>query len=75
MYWFEGALISLATSILGSGIREDVIVRTVEFGVDQGKKNFQAVIMSLPHLILVEAEVRDGRTTIKLTKTMRLSPI
>lgn len=75
MYWFEGVLISLATSIHESGIREDIITRTVEFGVEQGKENFQAVIMSLFHLILVEVNVRDRRTTIKLTKTMRLSPI
>ncbi|KAL6717694.1 hypothetical protein ACLMJK_005609 [Lecanora helva] len=59
-YWLEGALISLVPKLNRPGILQKAIADVVHFGhVDSGHEAFNAVIISIEHLVLLKRH-HDG---------------
>ncbi|KAI1734381.1 hypothetical protein F4680DRAFT_438595 [Xylaria scruposa] len=73
MYWHEDVLVSLTLRPDG-----EAITQAVSWGLDQGRKNFQIVVLSLFEVAF--AEVRPGKGTkgkplVKISKPIYLSPL
>lgn len=53
-YWFEGALVSLVPRLDRPGVLEKAIADVVQYGHKKcGRTNFNAVLISIEHLVLV----------------------
>lgn len=71
MYWVGDVLVSLATQLDGGKIRD-----AVTWGIEQGRNNFQIVILSLFEAVFVEVSSSDsGTPTIHTSDAIRLSPL
>jgi hypothetical protein len=75
MYWFEDVLVCLATFIHQKDVHDATIAKLARFGIQNGRKNFQGVILSLLDCILLEVQVVNETTMIKHTKVIGLSHI
>lgn len=75
MYWFEDVVVSLATFIHHVEVHDAIIAKTAKFGIQSGRKNFQAVILSLLDCILFEVQVVNEKTVIKHTQVIELIPL
>lgn len=72
-YWFEEALICLVPRLDSPGILEKAVVDAIEYGRANCIKNsFNAVLMSIEHLVLIKS-LPDG--TVDHTELMPLIPI
>lgn len=70
MYWFEDVLVSLTLVVDGKAITE-----AVTWGVECGRTNFQAVVLSIFKVAFVEVSLEDGELVVKLTESVNLSPL
>ncbi|PGH09824.1 hypothetical protein GX51_00511 [Blastomyces parvus] len=70
IYWFDNVLISLVPEVPQQ--RHIYIDKTVSFGLQQGKHAFQAILLSLSTVILVEVEDVDGIPVVKHTEPLEL---
>ncbi|KKZ67337.1 hypothetical protein EMCG_06986 [[Emmonsia] crescens] len=70
IYWFDNVLVSLVSEIPQQ--RHIHVDRTVDFGLQQGKLAFQAILLSLSTVILLDVEVVDGIPMVKHTDPLEL---
>ncbi|KAI2888151.1 hypothetical protein CBS63078_10545 [Aspergillus niger] len=71
IYWFNDALVSLTLVIDGEAIN-----RAVEWGLQQGRANFQIVVLSLFKVALAEVTMRkNGVPIVKCSSGLDLSPL
>ncbi|KAI0185666.1 hypothetical protein EV127DRAFT_441051 [Xylaria flabelliformis] len=73
MYWHEGVLVSLALRPDG-----EAITQAVSWGLDQGRKNFQIVVLSLFEVAFAEVSFgkgKDEKPLVKITKPVYLSAL
>lgn len=70
MYWHQGVLISLVLVINGEAVTKAVI-----WGIEQGRTNFQIVVMSLFNVAFVEVSRRTKRPFVKVSHAINLSPL
>ncbi|KAI0143144.1 hypothetical protein GGR57DRAFT_495329 [Xylariaceae sp. FL1272] len=71
MYWLEEVLISLTMTHDGG-----IITKTVDWGLKQGRKNFQVLILSLFEATFVEVSLRhDDTPRLKVSEPVNLSPL
>ena len=72
-YWFEGALICLIPRLDCPGILEEAVVDAIDYGrAHCAKRSFNAVLISIEHLVLVKS-LPDG--SVDHTKLMPLIPV
>ena len=69
MYWLEGVLVSLALVIDG-----EAITKAVTWGIEQGRANFQIVVLSLFKAAFAEVS-DDEKPFVKVSGTVDLSPL
>lgn len=70
-YWFENVLVSLTLVVDGGAI-----TKAVSLGIEQGRGNFQIVVLSLFKVAFVEVSSgKDGKPTVKLSEPIDLSPL
>lgn len=60
IYWFENVLISLVPNTVFEKDTEAAIAKAVEYGLEEGKINFQIVVFSILNAIMLEVHVKDG---------------
>ncbi|OJD11172.1 hypothetical protein AJ78_08004 [Emergomyces pasteurianus Ep9510] len=70
IYWFNNILVSLIPEIPQQ--RHIYIDRTVTFGLQRGKAAFQAILLSLSTVVLLDVEVVDGTVLVKHTYPLEL---
>ncbi|PCD21341.1 hypothetical protein AU210_016307 [Fusarium oxysporum f. sp. radicis-cucumerinum] len=71
MYWHEDVLISLSLMIDGKAITD-----AVTYGVEQGRANFQIVVLSLFKVAFAEVSFGDdGEPFVEVSKAIPLSPL
>ncbi|PFH57143.1 hypothetical protein XA68_15441 [Ophiocordyceps unilateralis] len=71
MYWHEKVLVSLVLSIDGESIS-----KAVEFGIQQGRTNFQIAFLTLFCVKLAEVSLDgDGKPFLKHCSSLPLSPL
>lgn len=72
-YWFEGALVSLVPRLNRPGILEKAVADVVQYGKREcGRITFNAVIISIEHLVLVKSFPSGA---VDHTKVLPLIPI
>jgi len=65
IYWFEDVLVSLVPdTAFRSGI-EAAIAKVVESGREEGKPGFQAMILSLTRVVMLQVSVKNRDTVVK----------
>ncbi|RWA03903.1 hypothetical protein EKO27_g11201 [Xylaria grammica] len=70
MYWFQGVLISLTLVTDGAAI-----TKAVAWGLEQGRSNFQIVVLSLFQVAFAEVFVDgDEKPCVKWSEPLYLSP-
>jgi hypothetical protein len=67
IYWFENVLISLVPNTVFEKDTEAAIAKAVEYGLEEGKINFQVVVFSILNAIMLEVHVKDGAKAIRRT--------
>jgi hypothetical protein len=72
MYWFEDVLVSLTLMVDG-----DAITNAVGWGIDQGRNNFQIVILSLFEVAFAEVTFNDDddEPFVTISEAVDLSPL
>ncbi|PGH02871.1 hypothetical protein AJ79_07527 [Helicocarpus griseus UAMH5409] len=70
IYWFDNVLINLVPDIPKQ--RHIYIDKTVNFGIKQGKSCFQAILLSLSSVVLLDVKVENGIRTVKHTDRLDL---
>ncbi|KAK2612081.1 hypothetical protein QQS21_001930 [Conoideocrella luteorostrata] len=70
-YWLDDVLVSLTRAPDGKSI-----TRAVAYGVDQGRKHFQVVVLSLFKVVLAEVSLgSDNKPFVQLSDPITLSPL
>ncbi|KAI9675200.1 MAG: hypothetical protein M1829_003560 [Trizodia sp. TS-e1964] len=72
MYWFEDVLVSLVPETTLNDAPEAAIAKTVTFAMNEGRRNFHAVILSLANIILLQVESNADEILISHTETASL---
>ncbi|KAJ5397799.1 hypothetical protein N7509_005912 [Penicillium cosmopolitanum] len=71
MYWFEDVLVSLSLVV-----DDEAIMKAVTWGIEQGRANFQIVILSLFEVAFAEVySGTDVQTFVKASDAINLSPL
>ncbi|KAI0402201.1 hypothetical protein F4802DRAFT_379465 [Xylaria palmicola] len=73
MYWHEDVLVSLTRIPDGSAV-----TRAVDWGLDQGRDNFQILVLSLFEVVFAEVSYVDGgdkEPMVQVSESMCLSPL
>ncbi|KAI0549749.1 hypothetical protein F4679DRAFT_545446 [Xylaria curta] len=73
MYWLEDVLVSLTLRPNG-----EAITQAVSWGLDQGRENFQIVVLSLFEAAFAEVSFNKGKDEeplVKVSKPVYLSPL
>ncbi|GKZ31076.1 hypothetical protein AbraIFM66950_011135 [Aspergillus brasiliensis] len=71
MYWFEDVLVSLTLVVDGAALN-----KAVRWGLQQGRANFQIVILSLFHVSFAEVTSgEDGVPFVLCSNKLNLSPL
>lgn len=71
MYWLEGVLVSLTLVIDGAAI-----TKAVTWGIEQGRTNFQVVVLSVFEVAFAEVSCYDDdEPFVTITKPIDLSPL
>ncbi|KAL4926646.1 uncharacterized protein BDV17DRAFT_299568 [Aspergillus undulatus] len=71
MYWLEDVLVSLVLVIDG-----EAITKAVTWGIEQGRANFQIVVLSLFKAAFAEVSFGDDeKPFVKVSGTVNLSPL
>lgn len=71
IYWFDDVLVSLVLVVDGKSI-----TRAVTWGLDQGRENFQIVVLSIFQVAFAEVSGRENDIpSVAVTKAINLSPI
>jgi hypothetical protein len=75
IYWFENVLVSLVPDAAIQDDTEAAIAKVVEFGLEEGKHDFYAVVFSLINAVMLHVTVEDGVTTINRTPITEISTL
>ncbi|EGE85915.2 hypothetical protein, variant [Blastomyces dermatitidis ATCC 18188] len=70
IYWFDNVLVSLVPEVPQQ--RHIYVDKTVSFGLQQGKLAFQAILLSLSTVILIDVEDVYGIPVVKYTEPLEL---
>ena len=71
-YWFEGALVCLAQNLDSPGVLTKAIADVIEYGRDSVGTSFNAVLISIEHVVLIKS-LPDG--SVDHTELLCLIPI
>lgn len=75
MYWFEDVLVCLATGLHEREWLEAHVAKVVKYALWHGKTAFEAVVMDLMYVVLLDVQVKDGETIVRHTMPLQLLPI
>ncbi|KAK9234066.1 hypothetical protein V1525DRAFT_84427 [Lipomyces kononenkoae] len=70
MYWLEDVLVSPTLVVDG-----EAITKAVTWGIEHGRTNFQAVVLSLFNVAFAEVSFNDDGPFVKVSKAVNLSPL
>ncbi|KAK4156574.1 hypothetical protein C8A00DRAFT_30540 [Chaetomidium leptoderma] len=75
MYWFDDVLISLVLVVDGGAV-----TAAVAWGLEQGRSNFQLIVMSLFEVVLGEVSTKSDQNSakdpfVKISDPLQLSPL
>jgi hypothetical protein len=70
MYWLEDVLVSLSLVIDGAAIS-----KAVSWGIENGRTNFQIIILSLFKVTFAEVSIHDDEPFIEVSGAFDLSPL
>ncbi len=68
MYWFQDVLVSLVLVVDG-----EAITKAVAWGIEQGRTNFQIMVLSLFDVAFAEATFTDDKPFVKATAPIKFS--
>ncbi|KAJ8123650.1 hypothetical protein O1611_g9541 [Lasiodiplodia mahajangana] len=70
IYWFDNVLVSLVLVIDG-----EAITRAVAWGIEQGRSNFQIIVLTLFEITFAEVSLRNKKPFARVSKAVPLSPL
>ncbi|GJN75052.1 F-box domain-containingprotein [Purpureocillium lilacinum] len=71
IYWVEGVVVSLDILLDGKAV-----TKAVDWAIQQGRVNFQVVILSVFKVVFAEVSLGDGnKPFVKVSDTLDLSPL
>jgi hypothetical protein len=70
MYWLEDVLVSL--TLVNDG---EAITKAITWGIEQGRTNFQIVVLSLFEAAFAEVSFKDEKPFVQVSKPVDLSPL
>ncbi|KAK9320293.1 hypothetical protein V1517DRAFT_375748 [Lipomyces orientalis] len=70
MYWLEDVLVSLTLVV-----DREAITKAVTWGIEHGRTNFQAVVLSLFKVAFAEVSFNDDGSFVKVSQVVNLSPL
>lgn len=73
VFWFENVLVYLASRLDLVDVEEAAVAQVVAKGLDQGLKNFQALVFSILDFVLIQVRVeKDGTVHVSRSPLMNL---
>jgi hypothetical protein len=70
IYWFGDVSITLVPNTDLENDTEAVLAKAIEYGLGEGKTNFQLVLFSILNVVMLEVNIKNGIKVIRRTKVV-----